>query len=277
MSLNSTPSANRLHIGIYGKTKQRGSPRSSTRSDQGSTRRWSSPDGPRHHHRPGLQGDGAATAMRPVVLIDTAGLDDEGELGRAARRKDEAQDCGHKDRRCARRSWLRRPTWSGSGSRLDFDAAGTRDSLLSRSLGKAGHRCPTFRRPRQPPCTSIFLGLPGCCRSVRKERTGIEDAVAAAIRRKPAGRLRTPSASPAGLGRAGRIPCPARHAAGHSGAARAASSCRRCRPSASCSTRLHRRHAPASPTSELDAGARRARKAAEAASSPIHQALPTLV
>ena len=88
-TLQETPSGNRLHIGIFGKTNS-----GKVCLYQCIFRTVCLHRGRRkgNHHRSGLQGDGDRTA-RPCVLIDTAGFDDEGELGA----------CGWK-----RRRWLHR-------------------------------------------------------------------------------------------------------------------------------------------------------------------------
>ena len=76
-----TPSANRLHIGFYGRRNS-----GQILPDQ----RHHRPGDclgvrcRRHHHRSGLQGHGDLPVVGPCMLIDTAGFDDEGELGSAA-------------------------------------------------------------------------------------------------------------------------------------------------------------------------------------------------
>lgn len=78
MSLNDTPSANRIHIGFFGR-RNAGKFESGQRRDRAGPRRGLRP--PRHHHRPRAEGDGAAAA-RTVVMTDTPGFDDdEQELG----------------------------------------------------------------------------------------------------------------------------------------------------------------------------------------------------
>ena len=77
MSLNSTPSANRLHIGIFGKRNAGKS--SLINALTGQKTALVSPVA-------GTTTDPVYKAMElrgvgPVVFIDTAGLDDEGELG----------------------------------------------------------------------------------------------------------------------------------------------------------------------------------------------------
>lgn len=117
MSLTTTPSANRLHIGIFGK---RNSGKSSlinaiTNQDTALTSEVA-----------GTTTDPVYKAMEihgigPCMLIDTAGFDDEGELG-ALRVRAHARRA-RKDRRGDRRL-LRGGRLSGG--RLDRGAAGTR-------------------------------------------------------------------------------------------------------------------------------------------------------
>ena len=76
-TLQDTPRANRIHIGLFGK---RNSGKSSLiNALTGRETALVSRNG-RYHHRSRLQTHGNPWAG-PCVFIDTAGLDDEGDLG----------------------------------------------------------------------------------------------------------------------------------------------------------------------------------------------------
>lgn len=77
MSLNDTPSGERAHIVFFG-VRQCRQVLPGERADEPD--RLRSVRCRRHHHRPGAQGHGTGTAG-PVLVIDTPGIDDAGDVG----------------------------------------------------------------------------------------------------------------------------------------------------------------------------------------------------